>query len=547
MTEESAKETPPPCFACGTDATARLEEMFVGMAQAHHIALGQRPAERAVFRKLHGVAHGRLEMDKDRPEALKVGVFARDSLPAWMRFSSDTLPSATDLGSTLGIGLKLWGVDGVNALGETGTVADFIMQNFPVFFLDDAPAMCEFTYAGVVLKDDDPYLAQHPKTRDLLNQMAAVVAGSVLTTQYWAILPFAFGPDNYARYTLVPEPPPATAPAVNVPTDDANYLASDMASRLATQEYRFRFLVQVVPRAAKPALDRATEEWPTDTYPYQPVGTLVLPSQDIRTRGQAEYGQQLAMNIWRTPVEQTPQGSLAAARKVVYGAGANLRHQANGEPQQQPVAPRTASPPPAADHCIVKAVIHPAIGVARVGNAPHGHVVGPEVTDPLPRPAMTARDRPLPRCRRPALPAGRALPHLWLQRQGRDPARADRAGQQGGYPLDHPPRQPQGRLVRTSRSRSTSLNPPPPSPARCATRPSATAPRSVLDAGPHSIHAGHGEQHREMVAGRIPAPGRPGPSRPHVVREGRCAAAGHRRPRQVRLGRWQHRHHLRQQ
>jgi hypothetical protein len=38
---------------------------------------------------------------------------------------------------------------------------------------------------------------------------------------------------------------------------------------------------------------------------------------------------------------------------------------------------------------IVKAVIYPSIGVARVGNAPSGYVVGPEVTDPKPLVADT--------------------------------------------------------------------------------------------------------------------------------------------------------------
>src|SRR4051794_8389843 len=37
-----------------------------------------------------------------------------------------------------------------------------------------------------------------------------------------------------------------------------------------------------------------------------------------------------------------------------------------------------------ADSDIVKAVIYPSIGVARIGNAPDGYVVGPEVLDPEP-------------------------------------------------------------------------------------------------------------------------------------------------------------------
>ncbi|GEO37876.1 hypothetical protein SAE02_20240 [Skermanella aerolata] len=391
MTVDKDKQTIPACFDCADDATGRLDQMFIAMGQMKRIALGQTPAERAVFRKLHGAAHGRLEMRKDRPEALKeIGVFAKDVLPAWVRFSSDTTPTSPDLGSTLGIGLKVWGVDGVDALGETGGVADFIMQNYPVFFVDDAKEMCEFTYAGVVLKDYPGYLAAHPKTDEILKKMSAQVDGSVLTTQYWAILPFALGNDYHAKYSLVPEALPPGHPAINVPSDDANYMATDLAARLSENEYRFTFMVQMVPKTAGYPLDQATQQWPDDLYPYKPVATLVLPRQDVGARGQGDYGQQLAFNIWRTPEAQAPQGSIAAVRKIVYEHGAAVRHQANGDPLQQPEAPRAAAPPPKSDTCIVKAVIYPSIGVARVGNAPKGYVVGPEVSNP--KPLMASSD-----------------------------------------------------------------------------------------------------------------------------------------------------------
>ena len=183
MTGTGSASAPPPCFGCGTDLTRRLDEMFVAIVQARRLALGQRPAERAVFRKLHGVAQGRLEMLPNLPPALKVGVFAKQSLPAWIRFSSDTTPTSPDLGSTLGIGLKLWGVPGANAMDEEGDVADFIMQNYPIFFVNDAEAMCEFTYAEVVANDYPGYLAAHPETNKILNDMSAQIVGSVLTTQ----------------------------------------------------------------------------------------------------------------------------------------------------------------------------------------------------------------------------------------------------------------------------------------------------------------------------------------------------------------------------
>ncbi len=67
----------------------------------------------------------------------------------------------------------------------------------------------------------------------------------------------------------------------------------------------------------------------------------------------------------------------------MYAASAGVRHEANGQPLQDPAQPRVAAPPgPAPDTCVVKAVIYPSIGVARVGSSPKEWFVGPETPDP---------------------------------------------------------------------------------------------------------------------------------------------------------------------
>lgn len=374
---------------CETHSTERLIEMFVDIVQRGRIQRGQRPAQRPVFRKLHGVAHARLEMLPDRPRDLRVGVFVHDSLPAWVRFSSDSAPTDPDLRSTLGIAIKVFGVPGRNALGENGETADFVLQNHKVFFLDDAKEMCEFTYAGVVLKDYPRYLAQHPKTAAILNEMGKVEA-SVLTASYWALLPFQAGKGRAVKYRLDPEAQPD-----DMSGRSTDYLASDLANRLLSSEYRFRFMVQRRTNPETMPLDAATVEWPENESPYVQVATLVLPRQDVTARGQAEYGQALDFNIFRVPPEQAPvpESSLAAARNAVYAASAAVRHKANGEPPKESSEPRNPDPtPPLPDNGIVRAVICPAIGVARVGNSPDQYFIGPEVPDPAPLPPGSYRD-----------------------------------------------------------------------------------------------------------------------------------------------------------
>jgi hypothetical protein len=265
----------PACFDSANRATERLTEMFVDIAQQRRIELGQKPTERPVFRKLHGVAHGWLERSRNIPDDLKVGVFGCERLAAWTRFSSDAAPIDPDLKTTIGIGIKVFGVPGIKALGDEGDTADFTMQNFPVFFVDDAQEMCEFTYAGIVAGNYPGYLDRHPEVNKILNDMQKV-EGSVLTATYWAILPFLAGKNRYVKYRLDPERGPE-----NVPNDAADYLAQDFAARLSKDEYRFRFMVQLRTDPATMPLDKATVEWPEQESPFIHVATLVLPRQDV--------------------------------------------------------------------------------------------------------------------------------------------------------------------------------------------------------------------------------------------------------------------------
>ena len=385
---DEPEDVSPPCFDCEGQSTERLIEMFVRMTQEKRIRLGQTPAERSVFRKLHGVAYGRFEVSRDMDPQLRVGLFAHDSLDAWMRFSSDTLPTSPDLGSTLGIGIKLFGVGDSEGPGEPTSTADFVMQNFERFFVQDAKEMCEFTYAGVVQGDYPGYLAKHPETQDVLDAMSKV-EGSVLTTTYWAILPFALG-NEIVKYKLEPETEPQ-----NVPNDARDYLAVDMANRLAERDYRFRFLIQRRTNSATMPLDRAMDVWPESESPFVQVATLILPRQNIRERGQSDYGQGLAFNIWRTPQVNAPsdESSIAAARKAVYLAGAAARRRANGQSPHDATEPRPVHPSTGStDECIVKAVIYPPIGIARVGNSPDAYFIGPEVPEPPAKPPGFYRD-----------------------------------------------------------------------------------------------------------------------------------------------------------
>lgn len=376
--------TSPGTPTCNCDAVPdhSLVTMFVDMVQKGRIQAGQCPARRPVFLKPHAVAHGTFRINDDIPEVFKVGLFAGTEYPVWARFSSDTLPTRSDYGTTVGIALKLFNTPTPKIFGQPDdTTSDIVMQNMDVFFVDTARDMCEFTKAGVIDGDYTPYLDAHPRTKEILDAMAKPV-GSALATPYWAILPFSLGEDHFVKYKLEPT---IEVPSPPSPPRNPCYLAAEIAERISGQDIVFRFCLQLRTNSATMPLDEATVPWPETESPFVHVADLIFPRQDVNERGQAAYGENLSWNIWRVTSDHTPQGSIAGARKVVYEASANERRNVNGTPDGEPAQPRPAGDvPPGKDTFVVRASIHPAIGVARVGDADTEFFIGPEVVHPAP-------------------------------------------------------------------------------------------------------------------------------------------------------------------
>jgi L-Lysine epsilon oxidase N-terminal/L-lysine epsilon oxidase C-terminal domain len=400
--------TPAPPCGCDGDPIEGLRKLFVDVFQSSALARGRDPASRPVFLRLHGVAHGSLTVRADLPEALRVGVFQPGhQYPAWVRFSSDVQPGSPDLKGTVGIGIKLFGVHGdgmpplpgqppggdASSSGGRSTIQDFILQNHDVFFVDTARDMCEFTCASLNGQFDQ-YVAAHPITKQILDDMEKVVE-SVLATAYWSVLPSRFGTGRHVKYKLVPETsPPGDRPDVN----DPFYLRGDLHARLKRAEARFQLCVQFQIDPETMPLDRATVRWSETASPPIHVATLAIPMQDLDERGQSAYGENLSFSPWHSLAAHQPAGSISEARRVVYAASADNRRNVNGIPIDDNPEPRPPSwqpgvPYPAAkDTRIVRAAIHPAIGVSRLGNSADEFFIGPQVVPMPPLPAGSYRD-----------------------------------------------------------------------------------------------------------------------------------------------------------
>jgi hypothetical protein len=166
---------------------------------------------------------------------------------------------------------------------------------------------------------------------------------------------------------------------------------------LKSGEARFQLCVQFQTDPETMPLDHATVRWSETASPPIHVATLVIPMQDLDERGQSAYGENLSFNPWHSLVAHQPVGSISEARGVVYAASADNRRNVNGIPIDNNPEPRPPSwqadvPYPAAkDTHIVRAAIHPAIGVARLGNADE-FFIGPQVVPTPSAPLGSYRD-----------------------------------------------------------------------------------------------------------------------------------------------------------
>jgi hypothetical protein len=374
-----------------------LAKMFVDLTQIHRIEAGQCPARRPVFLRLHGVIHGRFEIDPKLPAELRVGVFGqKDAYEVWVRYSSDAPDSVKDFQSTCGIGIKLFGVNSGDAVPgeESPDTADILLQNMNVFFVNNAKEMCEFTKASFN-GEDDKWLKDHPITADILNRMAKQYP-SVLTETLWSVIPFQIG-EQFCKYKLVPEAIP-DGPAPDFA--DWTYLHKDLEFRMKAGEARLGFWIQMSPKAGDPQAEQLTVPWNEQETKMHRAATLILPKQDITGTGQQNYGEALSFNPGRVPKENRPVGSLAEARRIIYKLSADQRRNANGQTIGEPEVPRAKAlhadkPYPACkDNNVVSAAIYPAIGIARVGNSrkEDGYFIGPEVMTPAVLPPEQLRD-----------------------------------------------------------------------------------------------------------------------------------------------------------
>lgn len=110
--------------------------MFIDRTMGPRIAAGQCPVRRAVFLKPRGIAKADFIVTPGLPSKYQISIFSLKKFDEWVRFSSDTVPSAPDLKTTVGIGIKLFNVPGNKILeeDENAVTAIFFVKEYECVF-----------------------------------------------------------------------------------------------------------------------------------------------------------------------------------------------------------------------------------------------------------------------------------------------------------------------------------------------------------------------------------------------------------------------------
>jgi len=76
--------------------------------------------------------------------------------------------------------------------------------------------------------------------------------------------------------------------------------------------------------------------WDEAVSPFQRVAIIRIPKQDISAKSWVDFAENLSFTPWHSLPEHRPLGSNNRARRAIYEAISEFRHEMNGVPREEP-------------------------------------------------------------------------------------------------------------------------------------------------------------------------------------------------------------------
>ena len=296
---------------------------------------GTGPVLRDAHPKAHGLVRAQFIVLDGLPPELRFGVFKTPrTFDALIRFSAgnvevqeDTVPQAA------GMAIKLLGVEGEKLLEKEkdAKTQDFIMINAPIFFvrnLKDYALLHEDMAKG--------QLKEFFRTRPAETNAIKIIRGqqffNPLQVRYWSMTPYLLG-DRAIKFSATPLSRNANLPPEQTGPD---FLREAMMKQVGAEDVYFEFGIQLQSDPLKMPVEDPIVMWDEAVSPFQRVAIIRIPKQDISAKSWVDFGENLSFTPWHSLPEHRPLGSNNRARRVIYEAISEFRHERNGVPREEP-------------------------------------------------------------------------------------------------------------------------------------------------------------------------------------------------------------------
>lgn len=318
----------------------------------------------------YGLARGEVEILGGLPAPYAQGIYARPGRhEAMVRFSNGNAHMGPDawLGSTCGIGLKIFDVDGPTLLEDEANsrTFDYALINHPVFFVNTLEHYVHIQQIFIERVGIAPVLNQTPEQQKAaLHQflydwvtgmgklpperwawdelgailgLAQIKPTNLLLYTYWTMGAVRHG-DYVAKVRVAPTP--ASAETVVRRTLDLksgrSVFRPALVAELRERAQEFDIQVQLCTDLVHMPVEETTVRWPEQLSPFVTVAKLRLPKQDVG--GDDNYAKMDAtsMSAWRVTEAHRPLGNLMRIRKEAYRQSSITRHKLNKQPRKEP-------------------------------------------------------------------------------------------------------------------------------------------------------------------------------------------------------------------
>ncbi len=280
------------------------------------------PDLRQLHAKSHGLVHGRFIVNSCVPNGMGVGVFAEPGkdYPIWVRFSNSSPPKERGVlnpdteSEGRGIAIKLMGVEGVKLMDDEEETQDFVLLNFPCFFVRDAQG-----YLALFRYRSDEILSPELKAvvdsaLEIQKKIANQKVENPLCIEYWSTTPYQLG-SEIIKFALKPED--LELPSKSITGVSGNYLREAMVEYLTKsgKEARFKFLIQLYIDDDKTPIEDPTKEWESE---FHEMATIIIPPQSFDFDERKRLDESLSFTPWHSLREHRPVGKLNLSRKEIY-------------------------------------------------------------------------------------------------------------------------------------------------------------------------------------------------------------------------------------